>query len=188
MVEGQEEKLVSILKEKFEGEIVLVEQLYDFLTITLKKDRIIEIIRFLYDHPETKFQFLTTLFAVHYPDVAEPRTISGQASDIVVTTADGPNGTIGLVYQLHNMYSNERVRLKIYLPIENPTVPTLTTVFAGANWMEREAYDFFGVNFEGHPNLKRILNVEDMIIFPMRKEYPLEDQTRDDKSDKMFGR
>src|SRR3954466_5123537 len=115
MVEGQEEKLVSILKEKFDGEIILVEQLYDFLTITLKKDRIIEIIRFLYDNPETKFQFLTTLFAVHYPDVAEPRTISGQASDKEVLTADGPSGTIGLIYQLHNMYTNERVRLKIYM-------------------------------------------------------------------------
>src|ERR1051326_4022137 len=113
MADRQEERLVSIIKEKFEDQVLLVEQLYDFLTITLKKDRIIEIIRFLYDNPETKFQFLTTLFAVHYPDVAEPRTISGQASDIVVTTADGPGGTIALVYQLHNLYTNERVRLKI---------------------------------------------------------------------------
>ena len=65
---------------------------------------------------------------------------------------------------------------------------TLTHLFTGANWMERETYDFFGVVFEGHPNLKRILNVEDMIMFPMRKEFPLEDQVRGDKSDKMFGR
>ena len=54
--------------------------------------------------------------------------------------------------------------------------------------MERETYDFFGVVFEGHPNLKRILNVEEMSIFPLRKEYPLEDQTREDKNDAMFGR
>jgi NADH-quinone oxidoreductase subunit C len=166
MSEVQEQKVVSILKEKFEGEIVFVEQVYDFLTITLKKDRIIEIIEFLYENPETKFQFLTTLFAVHYPD----------------------NKQIGIVYQLHNVYSNERLRLKIFLPEENPSVPTLTNVFAAANWMERETYDFFGVTFDGHPNLKRILNVDDMIIFPLRKEYPLEDQTREDKSDKMFGR
>jgi len=166
MADSQEEKLVSIIKEKFEDQVVLVEQLYDFLTITLKKDRITEIIQFLYDHPDTKFQFLTTLAAVHYPD----------------------NNQIGLMYQLHNMYSNERVRLKIYLPIENPVAPTLTNIFAAANWMERETYDFYGVIFEGHPNLKRILNVDEMIIFPMRKEYPLEDQTREDKEDDMFGR
>jgi NADH-quinone oxidoreductase subunit C len=61
-------------------------------------------------------------------------------------------------------------------------------VFAAANWLERETYDFYGVIFEGHPNLKRILNVDEMIIFPMRKEYPLEDQTREDKNDSMFGR
>ena len=57
-----------------------------------------------------------------------------------------------------------------------------------ANWMERETYDFFGVNFVGHPNLKRILNVDEMDYFPMRKEFPLEDQTRIDKDDEMFGR
>jgi NADH-quinone oxidoreductase subunit C len=162
MADSQEE-LVDLIKEKFEGEVVLVEQLYDFLTITLKKDRIIEIIQFLY---ETKFQFLTTLAATHYPDTNQ----------------------ISVMYQLHDLYSNQRVRLKIYLPAENPVVPTLTNIFAAANWMERETYDFYGVIFEGHPNLKRILNVEDMIIFPLRKEYPLEDQTREDKSDEMFGR
>jgi NADH-quinone oxidoreductase subunit C len=187
MADSQEEKLVSIIKEKFEDQVVLVEQLYDFLTITLKKDKIVEIIRFLYDNPETKFQFLTTITAIHYPHTNESRTVMGQASNIVVDTP-APEGKIALMYQLHNLYSNERVRLKIYLPESNPVVPTLTTVFSAANWMEREAYDFFGVIFEGHPNLKRILNVEDMVIFPMRKEYPLEDQTRDDKRDEMFGR
>ncbi len=54
--------------------------------------------------------------------------------------------------------------------------------------MERETYDFYGVNFVGHPNLKRILNVEEMEYFPLRKEYPLEDQKRIDKDDEMFGR
>ena len=54
--------------------------------------------------------------------------------------------------------------------------------------MERETYDFFGINFVGHPNLKRILNVEEMDYFPLRKEFPLEDQTRIDKDDEMFGR
>ena len=92
------------------------------------------------------------------------------------------------MYQLHNLYTNVRIRLKIFLPENNPTVSTLTSVFAAANWLERETYDFYGVQFEGHPNLTRILNVDEMIIFPMRKEYPLEDQIRQDKNDFMFGR
>ena len=161
-----QEKIIAVINEKFDGDILQAEMLFDYLTITLKKDRIIPTIKHLYDHSDTKFQYLTTMFAVHYPD----------------------QNQIGLVYQLHNLVTNLRIRLKIYLPIENPTIPTLTTVFAAANWMEREAYDFFGVIFEGHPNLKRILNVEEMTIFPLRKEYPLEDQVREDKNDSMFGR
>jgi NADH-quinone oxidoreductase subunit C len=163
---SEQEKITAAINEKYEGQILHIETLYDFLTITVKSENIVDVIGHLYHHPNTKFQFLTTLFAVHYPDLNQ----------------------IAIVYQLHNLVSNNRLRLKIYLPVENPVVPTLTKVFAAANWMERETYDFFGVIFTGHPQLKRILNVEEMTIFPLRKEYPLEDQTREDKNDTMFGR
>jgi len=159
-----EEKIVTVLREKFADEIISVESPYKFLTVTLKADKIIEIIKFLYD--QEKYQYLTTLCGIHYPD---------QKSIVVM-------------YQLHKLTENKRIRLKIALSEENPVVPTLTTVFPAANWMERETYDFYGVIFEGHPNLIRILNVEEMTIFPMRKEYPLEDQSREDKNNQMFGR
>ncbi len=160
------DQMLEVLKERYEDEVLHSEMLYDFLTITLKKGKIVEIIKYLYDHPDTKFQFLTTLCGIHHPEL----------------------GQIAVMYQLHNLYSNQKVRLKVYLPDENPVVSTLTSVFPGANWMERETFDFYGVLFEGHPNLKRILNVDEMIIFPLRKEYPLEDQVREDKNDVMFGR
>jgi NADH-quinone oxidoreductase subunit C len=166
MFSQEEEKIISVLRGKFEDQVLLPEKLYDFVTITLKTDKVIEVIEFLRDHPETQFKFLTTLCGIHYPDLKQ----------------------IAIMYQLHNMHTGARVRLKTYLPQDNPTIPTLTSVFPGANWMERETYDFFGVNFEGHPDLRRILNVDEMIIFPLRKEYPLEDQTREDKKDEMFGR
>ncbi len=159
-----EDKIITVLKEKFADEFIAVESPYGFLTITLKADKIITIIKFLYD--QEKYQYLTTLCGVHFPDLK----------------------SISVVYQLHNLLENKRLRIKIFLSEEKPTVPTLTTVFPAANWMERETYDFYGVTFTGHPNLKRILNVEDMTIFPMRKEYPLEDQTREDKNNLMFGR
>lgn len=161
-----QEKIVDIISEKFEGDIISVETPYDFLTINFKKDNIIDLIRYLYDHPVGKFQYLTTLCGIHFPD----------------------NKQIAIMYQLHSLVNNWRVRIKIYLPEDNAVTPTLTTVFSGANWMERETYDFFGVQFTGHPDLRRILNVEDMIMFPMRKEFPMEDQTREDKTDIMFGR
>ncbi len=160
------DQTLTVLKEKYEDEILHAGMLYDFFTISLRKDKIVEVIKYLYDHPDTKFQFLTTLCGIHHPEL----------------------GQIAVMYQLHNLYSNQRVRLKVYLPVENPVVSTLTTVFPAANWMERETFDFYGVVFEGHPNLKRILNVDEMIIFPLRKEYPLEDQVRGDKNDAMFGR
>jgi NADH-quinone oxidoreductase subunit C len=89
---------------------------------------------------------------------------------------------------LHSWENNIRVRIKVFAPIADPKVPTLSTLFASANWMERETFDFYGIEYTGHPNLKRILNMEDMDYFPMRKEYPLEDATREDKIDALFGR
>jgi NADH-quinone oxidoreductase subunit C len=160
------ENILNALNEKFDDQIVSAEVHYDFFVITLKPEKIVMVIQQLHDHPDTKLTFLTTLCGIHYPDQKQ----------------------ICVMYQLHNMHSNERVRLKIFLPEFRPTVPTISHIFAAANWLERETFDFFGVNFIGHPNLKRILNVEDMVMFPMRKEFPLEDQTREDKDNTMFGR
>lgn len=92
------------------------------------------------------------------------------------------------MYQLHSMRHNYRVRIKVFFPIADPVMPTLTDLYAAANWMERETFDFYGVQFTGHPNLTRILNIEEMEYHPMLKQYPLEDQTREDKIDTYFGR
>jgi NADH-quinone oxidoreductase subunit C len=92
------------------------------------------------------------------------------------------------VYMLQNIRAGIRIRFKVYTDITKPDVFTATGIFETSNWLEREAYDFFGVNFVGHPNLIRIMNVEEMDYHPLRKEYPLEDQTRIDKDDDMFGR
>ncbi|HEY9005305.1 NADH-quinone oxidoreductase subunit C [Ohtaekwangia sp.] len=161
-----QDSIITALKDRYEDQILHIDTPYDFLTISLKQEKIVEIIQYLYNHPDTKFQYLTTLAGIHYPELKQ----------------------IAVMYQLHNLVANKRIRLKIFLPEEKPVTPTITHIFAGANWLERETYDFFGVIFEGHPNLKRILNVDDMIIFPLRKEYPLEDQRREDKNDTMFGR
>ena len=74
---------------------------------------------------------------------------------------------LGVIYHLHNMPKNYRVRVKTYFDINKPEIPTACDLWPGANWMERETYDFYGVKFKGHPNLKRILNVDEMDIFPL---------------------
>ena len=162
----EQDIVVLHLKEKFGDDILSVDNPYSLLTMTVAPSRIVEVIRFLYDHKDLQFQYLTTLCGIHFLEASQ----------------------IAVMYQLHSFVSNKRLRLKIFLPAENPVTPTITHIFAAANWLERETYDFYGVHFDGHPDLRRILNVEDMIIFPMRKEYPLEDQSREDKRDDMFGR
>jgi NADH-quinone oxidoreductase subunit C len=162
------ERIKERLTEKFGDEVSNFDEPYGMLTFEAPKEMNLKVIQFLYDDDELKFRFLTTLNAIHYPD--------HKGRELTV------------VYHLHNLTDNIRIRFKIYLDINKPDVFTATRIFEAANWLERETYDFFGVNFVGHPNLVRILNVDEMDYFPMRKEYPLEDQTRKDKDDEMFGR
>lgn len=156
------------LQEKFGDLITNVEQPYGLLTFEAPKEYNLKVMQFLFDDEELRFRFLTDLCAVHYPD--------------------SPGRELAVVYHLHNLVDNVRIRFKVFTDISQPDVYTATSLYQSANWMERETYDFFGVNFVGHPNLKRILNVDEMDYFPLRKEYPLEDQTRIDKDDAMFGR
>lgn len=156
------------LIEKFGESLSTIEEPYGLLTFTAPKELNLKILQFFYDDAELQFQFLTDLTAVHYPDKK--------------------GAELAVVYHLHSLKNNIRLRLKVYTDINDPKVYTATSLYASANWMERETYDFFGVEFVGHPNLKRILNVDEMDYFPLRKEYPLEDQTRIDKDDEMFGR
>lgn len=154
------------VNEKFPGVIISSELFYDFPVITLNHEKTHAVLKFLKEDPELNFHFLTDLTGMQTADEKQ----------------------LGVIYHLHNMMKNVRVRIKTYFDMAKPEIPTATDLWPAANWMERETYDFYGVRFMGHPNLKRILNVDEMDIFPLRKEYPLEDQTRDDKSDKMFGR
>ena len=156
------------LTEKFGEQITDWEEPYGMLTFTGEKYINLKVITFLKDDEQLKFQFLTDICAVHYPDKT--------------------GAELAVVYHLHNLSDNIRIRFKVFTDINKPDVYSATALFASANWMERETYDFYGVNFVGHPNLIRVLNVDEMTYFPMRKEFPLEDQTRIDKDDEMFGR
>ena len=154
------------LIQKFGDVLTDWQEPYGMLTFTAPKEINLKVLQFLYDEPTLNFRFLTDLQAVHYP--------ANKGQELAV------------VYHLHNLVDN--VRFKVFTDIAKPDVFSATALYQSANFMERETYDFFGVNFTGHPNLIRILNVDEMDYFPMRKEFPLEDQTRVDKDDEMFGR
>jgi NADH-quinone oxidoreductase subunit C len=86
----------------------------------------------------------------------------------------GAEDRFGLVYLLANTTTNERLTLRVYLNEPNLSVPTATTFWKGANWFEREVYDMFGIEFAGHPDLRRILLPDEFAAFPLRKDYPLQ--------------
>jgi NADH-quinone oxidoreductase subunit C len=160
--------IIEKLTAQFGDKLIAWEESYGMLAVTVQNDFNLKVLTFLNDDPQLGFKFMTDLTGVHYPD--------------------RKGEEIAVVYHLHNLVENVRMRVKVYAPIEKPDVYTATGLFSGANWMERETYDFYGVNFIGHPDLRRVLNVDEMDYFPLRKEFPLEDQTRIDKDDEMFGR
>jgi NADH-quinone oxidoreductase subunit C len=161
------EELLKRIGEKFGEQVILVGEPYGLLTVETDRGQIIELLTFLKTDAALRFIFLTDITAVHYPEQEKQ---------------------IGIIYHLHSLTTNTRIRIKVFLTDGDLHIPTATVLWEGANWMERETYDFFGVIFDGHPDLRRILNVDDMTAFPMRKEFPLEDPNRVDKKDYFFGR
>ena len=156
------------LTDKFGDALTAWGEPYGMLTFQGPKELNLKVLQHLFDDEELQFRFLTDLQAVHYPHFK--------------------GAELAVVYHLHNLRDNVRIRFKVFTDITTPDVFSATAIYQSANWMERETYDFYGVNFVGHPNLIRVLNVDEMDYFPMRKEFPLEDQTRVDKDDEMFGR
>ncbi|MFC0344574.1 NADH-quinone oxidoreductase subunit C [Epilithonimonas hispanica] len=161
------EFVLEAITREFPESVISSSEPYGMLTIEIKKDDIKKVIHYLKDST-LEFNFLTDICGIHYPET--------------------PEKEIGVVYHLHNLMANFRLRLKIFMTRENIEVDSLVELYAGANWMERETYDFYGIKFKGHPDLRPILNMEDLGYHPMLKEYRLEDGTRTDKNDSMFGR
>lgn len=161
------QSVLNRLKDKFGDQIQNPLEPHDLLTIETSIESIIDVLQFVKSDGVLQFSYLTDITAVHYPNQEK---------------------SFAVVYHVHNLYQNVRLRIKVYIDGQNPVIPTATVVWNGANWMERETYDFFGIIFEGHPDLRRILNMDDLGVFPMRKEYPLEDPNRVDKKDFYFGR
>jgi NADH-quinone oxidoreductase subunit C len=161
------EEVLKRIGDKFGEQVTLLGEPHGLLTMETGREQIIDVLTFLKNDTALQFGYLTDLTGIHYPELEKP---------------------IGVIYHLHSLVNNVRIRLKVFLADADVHIPTATTVWDGANWMERETYDFFGVIFDGHPDLRRILNVDDMTAFPMRKEFPLEDPNRVDKKDYFFGR
>jgi NADH-quinone oxidoreductase subunit C len=143
--------LVKKLKAKFGEAIGEASEFIGQLSVNVEGQRIVEICDFLKADDETSFNYLSDLTCVHYPD-----------------RRDAP---FEIVYNLFSIDANERVRLKVRT---KESVESVTSVWPAANWLEREVFDLFGVNFRNHPDLRRLLLPPDWEGYPLRKDYPLE--------------
>jgi NADH-quinone oxidoreductase subunit C len=157
------------LTENFADSVMHFRLEKDIFTFEVDADKITSVILFLKNEETLNFHFLTDVCGIHYPE--------NVASE-----------QFAVIYHLHNWIENKRIRIKCFLNVAAPEIKTISNIFLCANWMERETWDFYGINFRGHPQLKRILNMDEMISHPMRKEFPMEDSGRTDKDDRFFGR
>jgi NADH-quinone oxidoreductase subunit C len=135
------EFVLEAITREFPETVISSSEPYGMLTVEVKKDDIKKVVHYLKDS-SLEINFLTDICGIHYPEF--------------------PEKEIGVVYHLHNMMTNFRIRLKVFMSRENIEVDSLTELYAGANWMERETFDFFGIKFKGHPDLRAILNMEDL--------------------------
>lgn len=154
------------LQDQFPDKISNKEEQFGLLTVDVDSKSLLSIIKWMKE--KTSINYLTLIGGVHYPET------------------EGKEYAV--VYHLHSLTENFRIRLKAYLSKDDLTIESITSIYSGANWLERETFDFYGIKFNGHPNLKRILNEDSMDYHPMRREYQLEDATREDKDDTFFGR
>jgi len=144
---------IPYLRERLAGKILDAHALLGDETILIAREEMSGIFRLLKQDPQLEFNFLMDITAVDYLGKREPR--------------------FEVVYHLYSLSKNHRLRVKVPVPEGDPVVDSLTPLWKGANWLEREVWDLFGIRFRGHPDLRRILLYEEFQGHPLRKDYPV---------------
>ena len=147
---------VDRLKAKFGETVLAVSEFRGETTVVVKKEEIVAVCTFL--KQELGYNFLTDLCAIDY---------LGQSPRFM------------MVYQLYNIGSHQRLRIKAAVEEGDGRIDTVSCVWATANWLERECYDLMGIVFNNHPDLRRILMPDDWVGHPLRKDYPVQGPDRE---------
>lgn len=151
-MEAMNEKVLEQLKTKFLDIKFEATEFRGELTIILPKERIVEVCKFLKEESDLHFDFLADLCGIDM---------------------NTPSKRFGVIYNVYSFHHKYRLRLKIFAEEEHPNVPTVTGIWATANWHERETFDMFGIIFEGHPDLRRMYMPDEFEYHPLRKDFPL---------------
>ena len=141
------------LRERFGDAVLAVDTYLGDASATVRPERIVDIARFLRDEPGLAFNMPIDVTCVDYI---------------------GQEQRFEVVYHLFSTSERQRIRLKARVPEREPSIPSVVDVWVGANWLERETYDMYGVRFTGHPDLRRIYLYEEFEGHPLRKDYPKE--------------
>ena len=144
--------VAQTLLEKFPEAVSLAPDFREEETVVVARESIIQVLRFLYSNPDAEYTLLEDICGADYP---------------------GREDRFEVVYHLYSLKTGGHIRLKVGVREEDPTLPTAIGIYKAADWFEREAFDQYGIRFEGHPNLRRVLNHEDFVGHPLRKDYPI---------------
>ncbi len=148
-----EESSTSAVQTRLQGRVLESQTLRGEEIIFVSREGMLETFRILKEDPQLNFDFLMDITAVDYLTKKTPR--------------------FEVIYQLYSLSHNQRLRVKLALPVDDLEAPSLTSLWKSADWLEREAWDMFGVRFQGHPDLRRILLYDEFQGHPLRKDYPV---------------
>jgi len=150
---SKEHAAIEKIKERF-GEKVIIEtkEFRNEITLVVAADAILDVARLLKEEPTLDYSFLSDICGVDWPNRSE---------------------RFEVVYNIYSIRHNSRLRLKVRVKENEPSLPSVTPIWPTANWHEREAFDMFGIEFVGHPDPRRILNPDDFTGFPYRKDFPI---------------
>jgi NADH-quinone oxidoreductase subunit C len=154
--EGEFDEIANLLEQAYPQfgeaiERVVVDR--GELTFVVRRERLLDVVRVLRDDPKLRFELCLGVSGVHYPAEA--------------------GSELHAVYPFLSITHNRRVRLEVTCPDADPHIPSIVSVYPTDDWHERETYDFFGIIFDGHPALTRIMMPDDWLGHPQRKDYPL---------------
>ena len=144
---------IRYLRERFPGRILDSHSFRGDETVVIAREGMVEFFRFVKEDPRLGFNFLTDITAVDYLGKKEPR--------------------FEAIYHLYSITAQHRLRVKVPVPEGDPVVDSLVSLWRGADWLEREVWDMFGIRFQGHPDLRRVLLYEEFQGHPLRKDYPV---------------
>jgi NADH-quinone oxidoreductase subunit C len=145
--------LIDTLKQRFSSELLAAESSHGEVVVTVRREAAPTVLRALRDEPDFEFNFLIDLTAVDWMG-REPR--------------------FEVVYQLKSISRNHRLRVKVPVPGDDAWVTSAVELWKSADWLERECFDMFGIDFRDHPDLRRILMYDSFVGHPLRKDYPVD--------------